>query len=610
MANDKDQELLQIYIEEAVDLIASLSTTLRQWQENIQDLTKIADLKRDLHTLKGGARMVQQSAIGTLAHELETLCDALFQKKIPIDKTVFGVVLEGLDSLTMMIDLLKKNETPLPAEDIIVKFHTYLPKTESPAPEKKEAPIAKKTSATIKEEAAKTASLQQEVVRIRSDLLEKLDSLVTENSMLRIGIEQHNETIGACLLEAKLDLKQLEEQLNNLSTELEGLTIEDPSIEELNNGLRETTHLVVNSLKKLSEEQSNIGTRLLNQARINTELQLRLSNTRLVPFDSILPRLGRIVRQLSTELKKQVDFKIAKSEGEMDRKVLEHLVPSLEHILRNALDHGIESTAERRKKGKPDVGKIEISFSRTGSNVLIEIQDDGGGINPDIIRKKALQIGLLKKGTVVSDEEVIRYILEPGFSTREVVSEISGRGVGMDVVNMAVKEMGGSLSIESSIGVGTRFILRFPFTISLNRVMLFTVQDKTYGMVLANIESVVNLKAEESYNATFEYNNQVYHLHSLGALLNNAYSPPQASNNVALPVILFSTPEYAMGLIVDSILFSRELIIQALSGQLKLTNDCNGATILGDGRVVFILDPYALSSKAHRLSEATQRKTG
>jgi chemosensory pili system protein ChpA (sensor histidine kinase/response regulator) len=623
---DQDSELLEIFLEEAADLIGSLSTILGDWGNDLNNLSKIADLKRDLHTLKGSARMMGQASVGTLAHEMETLSEALVKGQIPVERTVFDQIVLGMDHISIMIEAIRKKESP-PAPDRILKgFHELLstdeknpvatPPSSDPEGTKAERPLVTET--------AKTGNTVAEVIRIRTTLVELLNTLSTENNMVRVGFEQHIVNFGCYVQELKHEFKRLDGQLNNLSSEIQNFIgsrelqariegMSDPlaqeieqlsSLYQMSSVIKETTTDVASTLKGLNETHGMMGSLLLNQTRIGTELQHRLSDTRLVPFESIVPRLSRIARQVAMELKKQVDFKVMKSEGEMDRTVLEHLVPSLEHILRNALDHGIESIEERRRLGKPEKGKIEINFTRKGSVAEIEVKDDGAGINTHAVRKKAITVGLLAPDAIVSDEEVVRFIMEPGFSTREAVTEVSGRGVGMDVVNTAIKKMGGSLSILSESGIGSRMIIRFPFTTSLNRVLLFKIRHETFGVLLNSIEGVAGMPVEtmeqllKNKVSIFKNGGKSYHLHYLGSLLESQKQTLHLKKKQMVSVILVPSAEYPLALIVDSILYSRELLVQSLGTQFKLTNDYSGATLLGNGHAILIVDTNTLCTKA------------
>jgi chemosensory pili system protein ChpA (sensor histidine kinase/response regulator) len=565
--------------------------------------------------------MVGLPMVGTLTHEIETLCEALAKNAVPLTKEVFDLICIAQDQIALMIETLRNNETPNEAIEVIQKIHAYLHQTEHtgsdiPSVHKnsEKAPVQVHQQEELKSE---TTTKPVEVMRVRTEIVERLNGLSTENSMLRVGLEQQLLMFNTGLLNVKRSIKRFATQLNHLNSEIEQLPPmpleqerRQPNVkfllEQLSHSLKETQTDLEQSLRVLADTNARMENQVLQQTKISTELQQRLTNIRLTPFVSIVPRLSRIARQISTELNKKIEFKITKSEGEMDRTVLEQLVPSMEHILRNAIDHGIEDTEKRLASNKPEIGTIEVSFVRVGSNVSIEIKDDGGGIPPNVIRAKAIKLGLLKPDISVSDEEVIRYIMEPGFSTREVVTEISGRGLGMDVVNTAVNEMGGNLTIQSEVGVGTKMIIRFPFTISLNRVLIFNIQEQLIGILLANIESVSNVPAQILQESSVTIGEKTYELFYLGALLNTEQKKFRIPKKGLLPVLLFNDLEYPVAIVIDNILYSRDLVVQALGPQFKLSNEYVGATTLGDGRVVFILDTYRLSMQAKAVRESVR----
>lgn len=638
MGNDKDQALLAIFLEEATDLIASLSTILKDWGTDLYDFRKIADLKRELHTLKGSARMVGHLSIGTLAHEMEALSDALTKSEVKINQDVFELITAGLDHIAMMVEAAKKQEKPPEHQALVKKIHRYLQSdtletaNNIKSDYEKTKDLEENINEKNKKSMAEIKDLEEEIIRIRSGLLEKLNSLSTENNISRVGFEQQILNVGTDLRELRSQSKHLENQLAIFKSEIQGYISEIEVIEKMASSpketnieykrylrlekmlalVKETALNVTNILKKLNESHAIMETLSLNQTRITTELQHRLSDTRLIPFESIVPRLSRITRQVSSELKKQVNFYVLKSEGEMDRTVLEHLLPALEHILRNALDHGIESIDDRRKKSKPEIGTIEINFTRSSSFAAIEVKDDGAGIDPDIVRKKAIALGMLSPDVLLNDQEIIRYILEPGFSTREIVTELSGRGIGMDVVANAVKELGGTLNILSEKEKGTRIIIRFPFTASLNRILLFTLSNETYGVLLSDISGVVSLEPEEFKKIAvgkapiLNSGGKSYHLHYLKDLLKIDEKMAPVLNQKNVQIILLPSAEFPLAFIVDDVLYSRELLVRALGAQFKLAEVCSGATFLGDGQVVYILDPETLRKRAEWQDEQTK----
>ena len=318
----------------------------------------------------------------------------------------------------------------------------------------------------------------------------------------------------------------------------------------------------------------------------------------MVPFSRLLPRLRRIVRQVSGELGKEVEFHAYNAEGELDRSLLERMVPPLEHMLRNAVDHGIEAKELRANFGKPTTGRIDLRLSREGGDVVIEISDDGAGIDVESVRAKAVERGLMAEGAALTDEEISQFVLAPGFSTAKSVTQISGRGVGMDVVHSEVKQLGGSIQIASRPGKGTRFIVRVPFTVSVNRALMVSVGEDFYAVPLNNIEGIVLLAPEELERLyapdgnTFEYAGIPYRVRYLGHYLGREFRSSNQQSSV--PVVLVRSGDHAVAVHVDGVQGSREIVVKSLGPQFAGVGGISGATILGDGNVVVILDLLAL----------------
>ena len=386
------------------------------------------------------------------------------------------------------------------------------------------------------------------------------------------------------------------------------------SIQQLSRALSESTSDLADLRETLSERVRDTETLLVQQSRINTELQEGLMKTRMIPFASMVPRLRRIVRQISGELGKKVDFDVRNAEGEMDRNILERMIAPLEHMLRNALDHGIESPADRKKAGKPETGEVTLSLTREGGDVVLRMIDDGAGIPSSVIRDKAIRQGMLREDEDLSEREILQFILQPGFSTAQQVTQISGRGVGMDVVASEIKQLGGSLDIDSALGRGTTFTVRLPFTVSVNRALMVSTGEDFYAIPLNTIEGIVRVSTyelEEYYKPDaplYEYAGQEYRLQYLGSLLNSDHHPKLQGQALPLPVILVRGAEQPMALQVDNLMGSREIVVKSLGPQFSSVRGVSGATILGDGNVVVILDLPAMIrsdilSERQRLAE-------
>ncbi|WP_156498767.1 response regulator, partial [Oleiphilus sp. HI0079] len=372
------------------------------------------------------------------------------------------------------------------------------------------------------------------------------------------------------------------------------------SIQQLSRSLSESATDLTELRETLSNRARDAETLLLQQSRINSELQEGLMKTRMIPFSSMVPRLRRIVRQISGELDKAVEFEVHNAGGEMDRSVLERMIAPLEHMLRNALDHGIESKQARAKVGKTETGSIDLSVNREGGEIVLRMKDDGGGIDAEKIHAKAIAQGLVPANADISDQDKLQLIMAAGFSTAEKVTQISGRGVGMDVVASEIKQLGGTISIASVVGAGTEFTVRLPFTVSVNRALMVNTGDDFYAIPLNTIEGIVRVspyELEEYYQEDappYHYAGRDYDLKYLGSLLHNMHQPKLKGQPLPLPVILVRGTDKPMALQVDSLMGSREIVVKSLGAQFSDVHGVSGATILGDGSVVVILDLPAL----------------
>jgi chemosensory pili system protein ChpA (sensor histidine kinase/response regulator) len=467
------------------------------------------------------------------------------------------------------------------------------------------------------EVSAPRVPVDSEMVRVSAQLLELLVDLAGESSIVRSRVEQGISDFAGALEEMATTIERVREQLRRLEIETEAQVLFrreatgpdydefDPlemdrysQLQQLARALTESASDMFDLKETLANKAREAETLLLQQARLNTEIQEGLMRTRMVPFSRLLPRLRRIVRQVAKDVGKEVEFHAYNAEGELDRNVLERMVPSLEHMLRNAVDHGIERPELRRNYGKPAAGRIDLRLSREGADVVIEIADDGGGIDVESVRAKAVERGLMEPGAVLKDEEILQFVLAPGFSTARSVTQISGRGVGMDVVHSAVKQLGGTIAITSTPGRGSRFTIRLPFTVSVNRALMVAVGEDLYAIPLNTIEGIVRVPVRDlaAYyapdGAGFEYAGIQYRIRYLGGFLGREYN--QVLDRGSVPVVLVRAGDRAVAFHVDAVQGSREIVVKSLGPQFAGVGGISGATILGDGSVVVILDLLAL----------------
>jgi len=578
---------------------------------------------------------------------------AVVDEQMPASKGMVRLVQRAHDRLLTMLDQARRHAAVESADELIRQATALVETGYAGVPEESAAEPAEpepvETAAVPAEpeprpeprEPGRRAESRpaQDQVRVGAGLLNHLVNLGGEISIFRSRLEQQINSVKFNLVEMDQTVARLREQLRSLEIETEAQIqhrLEEASqhdeefdplefdrfslMQQLARSLMESVTDLVSIQRLLENQTGESETLLLQQSRVNTDLQEGLMRTRMVPFSSQLPRLQRIVRQTCNELGKQAELRVLGAEGEMDRTMLERVMAPLEHMLRNAIGHGIEDGAARAKAGKPEAGTITLSFAREGSEVVLRLADDGAGIDLDAIRVKAAERGLLDEDVRLTDTELLQFILESGFSTAQQVTQISGRGVGMDVVNSEIKQLSGALHIDSQRGRGATFTIRLPFTLSINRALMTYVGDELYAIPLLSVEGIARATREEleAYYADaspqYEYAGRQYQFMHLGSVLGVGRAVlPEPGKKV--PVLLVRTGDHRVALQVEGLRGSREIVVKSVGPQISTVRGISGATILGDGRVVLILDLNAVARMdiAHHmapmqpLSEAPER---
>ena len=628
--SEQDMELLAIFVDEANELLEMSDNTLHQWSQQqledpaAQDFSAVMELQRYLHTLKGGARMAELKEVSDLSHEMESLFIAVIDGRVEKSDNLLEMLKDSFDLLHLQINQAQQAEG-LSAPGEMVEALKQLRRGEgeqSRAESLDELADFDLDSEDIdivsenlsSEPLSSVDQTAQDVIKVRSDLLDNLVSSAGEVSIYRARMEQQVAGLGSHLGELGQTIARLKMQLRSLEAETDAQihfshraessrTGEfDPLemdrytlIQELSRSLGESVNDLSSLQHMLGDQVKDSETLLLQQSRVNTDLQDGLIKSRMVKFSGLLSRLRRLVRQSSQELGKKAELVVTGEQNEVDNKVLDRMVAPLEHIIRNALSHGIETPVERVKKGKPEVGHITIDITRDGSDVVIRVSDDGAGVNIEKIRSRALQLGLLEKGQAPSETDLVQYILEPGFSTAEHVTQLSGRGVGMDVVDIEVKQLGGTLQIETT-PQGTTFIARLPFTLAINQAILVRCGEETFAIPLPNIEGITRLDAQQMHAyyreaaPQLEYAEQSFALHNLAKLVGTESLFRASVETEKQAVILSRVGDLRVALHVDEIIGNREIVVKTLGKQLGQVKSLAGASILADGSVVLILD--------------------
>ncbi len=669
---DIDDELIDIFIEEADELLESCEETLNEIRETPNSTEHIHQLQRHMHTLKGGARMADLTPVGDLTHSLESLVVLMDENKIKPDNALFDLLQESLDVLIGMLASVKKREPVSSANELshrvellmrgeieekrsVERFDVEFDELQSGDDEeleeidisalleRKDNDTAPDTDDDVSQKKTKAAKSQptdaiteesphwgerasdvnfkdnQEQVRVRSDLLNNLVNYAGEVSIYHARMGKQISDFGYNLSELTQTVVRLKEQLRKLAIETE-IQIRssyekesdgfdesfDPlemdqysTLQQLSRSLSETAGDVESINEILAELTRDSETLLVQEARISTDLQEGLMRTRMVRFGGLSSRLRRIVRQISRELGKEVELEIIGASSEVDRTVLDRIIAPLEHLIRNAVAHGIESPELRKNKGKNEAGKIIIDVDREGADIVINVSDDGAGIDVEKIRAKAIKLGFTTADSELSEHDALQFILQSGFSTSDEVTQVSGRGVGMDVVDSEIKQLGGVLDIETKRDVGSTFHIRLPLTLAINQALLVKTTEDVYAIPLSSIEGVVRitgLELQRFYDSDhnfYEFNGIEYELKHLGGLL-TGHQGDYSKQLQLFPVILVHVGDKYFALHVDDLLGRREIVVKPVGMQIGGVRGIAGATILADGRVVLILEMSAL----------------
>ena len=459
-----------------------------------------------------------------------------------------------------------------------------------------------------------------ERVRVLAELLDQLVNNAGEVSIYRARLEQHNKTVQNNLQELNETIARLRQQLRALEIETEAQVRSrhereaetrryedfDPlemdqysTLQQLSRALSETINDLANIGETLSEQTRDADTLMLQQSRVTNDLQDGLLRTRMVPFSRQASRLQRVVRQTAQNLGKKAELDVTGAEGEIDRTILNRIMGPLEHLLRNAVAHGIEPPEKRIQNDKPETGKVSLVMSREGTEVVLTISDDGAGLDSDAIRRKAVANGLLDEGAEVDEDALYQFILQPGFTTATEVTQVAGRGVGMDAVVSEIKQLGGSLEILSQRGRGSSFVIRLPFTLAISEALLVQVADETFAIPHGSAEVIIRAMRKDleacyqGYSEGIEYNGHLYPVRYLGAMLGIA--EPTLSETVKwYPLLLVRSGEQRMAIQLDQLLGNYQVVVKSIGAQLSGVRWFTGGTILADGKIALLLDMNAL----------------
>ena len=609
LADALDADLFPIFEEEALELMPRLGGALRQWSARPDNLAARNEVLRVLHTLKGSARLAGGMRLGEMTHRLESAIEQLGSESLQTAQ---------LEPLLARFDAIQANFEALRAgpEQAMVLPEAVTAAQAAPvaAPgAKSRAPAVHATTAL-----APLRQIANTSVRVRSQLLDRLVNQAGEVMITRSRLASRLGQLRGSLVDLSGNLDRLRSQLRDIEVQSESQMQSrmalakdsaldfDPLEFDRFTRVQELTRMMAESVNDVATVQRNLqrtveGTEddLIAQGRQARELQRDLLRTRMVEFEGISERLYGVVRQAAKDVGKQVRLDITGGSMDIDRGVLERMAPAFEHLLRNSVAHGIEYPEVRAKAGKAAVGTITINLVHQSNEVSVEFTDDGAGLDLQRIREKAISSGVAPNAQAMSDAEVSELIFAPGFTTASGVTELSGRGIGMDVVRSEVNALGGRIETSTQRGQGTRFKLVLPLTTAVTQVVMLRLGELVIGVAANVIEIVRRVPAadlELAYrNGEFTHAGEQIPFFWAGALL-QASSHSEEATAKNLPVAVFRSAGQRVAVHVDEVLGNQEVVVKNLGPQLSRLPGLTGMSVLASGAVVLIYNPVALAS--------------
>ena len=585
-ARVQDESLLRDFITEGLEYIGEIEVNILNLEQEPENKDYINAIFRPFHSVKGVAGFLNLVDIRTLAHDLETLLDKARNEALPVTPELIDLILDGSDTLKAMIGRLRdglegREATELiDTSDLVRRIRLAEQGADQPKQPKKLGTILLEEGVINEEE------LQAALERSQIPPPRKLgQTLIAE------GIASPKDVSRA--------LRKQAQQVTDSNT----IRVDIKKLDDLIDMVGEL--VITQSMIRQSETLQSLGDRKLVRdisqlASITSELQRSSTVLRMVPIKQTFQRMSRLVRDLSKNTGKLVNVVTVGEDTEIDRNMVDEIYNPLVHMVRNAVDHGMEMPEERIRAGKPERGTIRLKAFHRGGNIVIEISDDGRGLNREKIREKALKNGLIGPGDALTDQEVNRLILLPGFSTAEKITDISGRGVGMDVVKQAVEKLRGKMDIQSVEGKGTTFVTAFPLTMAIIDGMIVKVGNERYILPTVAIRQLIR-PDRAAYNCIVgeaETINVMGRLLPLVRLHRLFDIEPVHANPWEATLVVMEGEKRAKCLLVDKILGKEEVVIKNLGERLKRVKGVSGGAILGDGNVGLILDPEGLFEMA------------
>ncbi len=649
---DDMQEIMEDFLVEAFEMVEQLDQDLVELESNPEDLELLNRIFRVAHTVKGSSSFLNLDILTSLTHNMEDVLNKARRGELKITPDVMDVVLASIDLMKSLLNAIRDNGTDsnsgIDITDIVKRLQAISTGGATPAESTPEAPaaapaqpapatapatdssnplanepeidVSSMSGEQVDAEIERLLKKRQEADKARREELKKQGVAVEVQAPSTPSTEAPKAQVApaqpapaaAPKPAAKPAPKPAEKKDGNApATNVEQtVRVDVRRLDHLMNLIGELV-LGKNRLIKIygDVEERYDGERFLEElnqvvssvSSVTTDIQLAVMKTRMQPVGKVFNKFPRMVRDLSRDLKKSIDLVITGEETELDKSIIEEIGDPLIHIIRNSCDHGVESPEDRKVAGKPETGRVDLKAYNEGNHIVIEVVDDGKGLDADMLKQKAIEKGLIseREADTMSEKEAFGIIFKPGFSTAKVVSNVSGRGVGMDVVKTNVEKLNGIIEIDSEKGVGTVFKLKIPLTLAIIQALLVGVQEEYYAIPLSSVIETVRISQEEIYaidgKSVLRLRDEVLSLVRLADIF-KIDSVLEAMNEVY--VVIIGLADQKIGVIVDYLVGQEEVVIKSLGYYLKGTEGIAGATVRGDGKITLIVDVAGMMEMA------------
>jgi two-component system chemotaxis sensor kinase CheA len=585
----EDQELLEGFLTETAELLEKMDDDLVALEKSPDDKELLNGIFRSIHTVKGASSFLGFELLVKVTHKTEDVLNRLRKSELAVTAEIMDVILEAVDLVKLLVTDIKNGDIVERNVDVVVaKLLPYLsdnlkekePPAATPSSDPGIQGTASEVSATDREEEAEP---QARTLTVATDVTAQLPQMDKDKIAAKVSAQKNDDISDNTTV--RIDVKRLDDLMNQVGEMV----------------LERNRMLQLNSDYQGNENMPNFGEELGKLAKrinfVTSELQMQVLKMRMIPVEKVFKKFPRIVRNLSRDLGKDVDLEIIGEETELDRSVVDEIGDPLIHLIRNALDHGLETPDERIAAGKNRTGTVVLSATHEGNQIIISIKDDGRGIDTDKLSRKSLEKGLVTEEqlALMSQKEILDLIFLPGFSTKEKATDLSGRGVGMDVVKTNIKKLNGLIEVKTELGKGSEFILKLPLTLAIIQSLLVEVEDEIYSIPLAAVLETLRVDSSEFHLIGGQ---EVLKLRECVLPLVRLQNVFGVNSNAAADnscyVVVVGIAEKRLGLVVTRLLGQQEVAIKSLGKFLAKAPGIAGSTILGDGRVALIVDPVGL----------------